>query len=243
MTTLPLRLEDIEGVYILHALDLPGCYSEGATEGKAIRNFASTLASYRDWLVTHGELVPVLPEEFDVAERLASYTLADGYEVNAIFEPERSPPSWEFLTLSIRLLRYSGADLLSAFESIPIDQREASLAVGARTPKQILEHVARAEWWYLSHLADVPGALPGDQAPGTPAQFEAVHATLIEWLTDIPAERMGAIVVDREEEWSVRKLLRRALWHERAHTAELARFGTAVSDPGRGAQLDERGRV
>ncbi len=72
----------------------------------------------------------------------------------------------------------------------------------------------------------------GDHPPGSPAQFEAVHNALIEWVIDIPATQIGAIAVDREEEWSVRKLLRRALWHERVHTAEIINISTAMNNLG-----------
>jgi hypothetical protein len=231
-TSLPLYLEDIEGASILFALDLPGCYSEGGAEAEAIHNFPDALAAYRAWLTAHGAFASDLPAEFSVAERVASHTRADGYEVNALFGPERSPPSARFLARCRRLLGISGADVLAAVAPIPPDQQGTALAAGQRTPQQLLDHVTRAEWWYLSHFADIPGALPGDQPPGSLAQFEAVHTALLHWLADIPPAQLSAIVVDRDEEWSTRKVLRRALWHERAHTAELIRIGTAIKKPG-----------
>jgi hypothetical protein len=48
----------------------------------------------------------------------------------------------------------------------------------------------------------------------------------MDWLTTASGEKLNAISVSDEEEWSVRKVLRRALWHERTHTAELARWAT-----------------
>ncbi|MGH2559403.1 MAG: DinB family protein [Thermomicrobiales bacterium] len=223
-TSLGLYSKDIEKVHILYALDLPGCYSEGATEAEALGNFPAAFGSSCDWLTVHGEAVPDLSGSFEIAGRFASYTLADGYEVNGLFEPERQPPDREFVAGCCRLLGYSRLDLLAAAKAIPTAQRDLAFTAGERTPRQVIEHVARAEWWYLSHFADVPAALHTDHPPGSPTQFEAVQAALINWLTNIPREQLGTVAVDREEEWSVRKLLRRALWHERTHTAELACF-------------------
>lgn len=222
-----LYAETIEGVHLLHALHRPGCYAEGATEAQGLATVPAASAAYRHWLAAHGEAVPDLPgppEAFAIVGRFASYTLADGYEVNGLFEPERRPASSAFVARCCRLLGYARVDLLAAARAVPTSRWETALGPGERTPRQVVEHVARAEWWYLSHFADVPRALLDDRPPGSPSQFEAVHAALVDWLANIPCEQLGAITVDREEEWSVRKLLRRALWHERTHTAELARF-------------------
>jgi predicted RNase H-like HicB family nuclease len=231
-TSLPLYLEDIEGVSILHALDLPGCYSEGSTEAEAIRNFPAALAAYRAWLTANGTIAGDLPTAFSIVERVASHTRADGYQVNALFEPERSLPDTEFLARCRHLLGFSGADVLSAIALISPDELDTTLAAGQWTPRQIFGHVTRVEWWYLAHLADIPNNLPGDHPPDSPAQFETVHAALVQWVADIPPTQFGAIVVDRDEKWSTRKVLRRALWHERTHTAELIHFGTAIKKLG-----------
>lgn len=218
---MPLYLENIENTYLLHALGLPGCYSEGGSEAEACDNFPDALFSYRDWLVLHGETIPDLPDQFDISERFASYRLTDGFEVNALFEPERWPSTWESITLCIRLLGYSRADLLAAMSSISGNKQDTAIAVGERTPREILEHIARAECWYLSHFTDIPPDLLATHAPGTTSQLEVVRGELVKWLANICPEELGTIKFDREEEWSVRKLLRRALWHERTHCIEL----------------------
>ncbi len=222
--SLELYSEDIEHLHLLYALDLPGCYSEGATEAEALGNFPAAFAAYGDWLTLHGEAAPDPPEALEIAGRFASYTLANGYEVNGLFEPERWPPNREFIARCRRLLDSSHVDLLAAVQAIPTAQWDRAFTAGARTPRQVVEHVARAECWYLSHFTDVPGEVLTAHPPGSPPQVEAVHAALVNWLTNLPCEQLGAIAVDREEEWSVRKVLRRALWHGRTHTAELARF-------------------
>jgi predicted RNase H-like HicB family nuclease len=223
-TTLELYSEDIDRVHILYALDLPGCYSEGITEAEAIGNFPAAFTTYNEWLSGRGETVHDAPTLFEIAGRFASYTIANGYDVNGLFEPERAPPSREFVARCRRLLNYSGTELIGAAQAIPASRGNNALAAGERSPRQVIEHVALAEYWYLSHFVDIPKRVLANHPTGSLNQFEAVHGALINWLANIGCRQLGSVVMDREEEWSVPKLLRRALWHERTHTVELSRF-------------------
>jgi predicted RNase H-like HicB family nuclease len=169
-----LHSENIEKTHILFALDLPGCYAEGATEAEGLGNFPAAFASYGDWLLAHGEAIPDLPdppEAFAIVGRFASYTLADGYEVNGLFAPEWRPAAPAFVARCHRLLGYARVDLLAAARAIPTSRWDTAFGPGERTPRQVIEHVARAERWYLSHFAGVPRALLDDHPPGSPSQF------------------------------------------------------------------------
>jgi predicted RNase H-like HicB family nuclease len=222
MTSLRLYSEDTDGRSILYALDLPGCYAEGVSEDEAFERFPLAWASYAELLVTRGDMAPQPPERFVIAERFASYVLSDGYEVNALFAPERHPPSRRFIARCQHLLGYSRANLLEAWQAIPADRQDAASAADKRTPQQILDHVARAEWWYQSHIAQHAEGPLRDHSPDSLAQLACARAALLDWLSTASGEELRIISVS-DEEWSVRKVLRRALWHERTHTAELAR--------------------
>lgn len=223
MTSIRLYSEDIDGRHFLYALDLPGCYAEGMIEAEALEHFPLAWASYADWLVSHGDMAPQRPERFVIAERFASYVLPDGYEVNALFAPERRPPSRRFIARCQRLLGYSRADLFAAWQAIPADRQDSAFAAGERSPRQILEHVARAEWWYQSHVAQHAEGPLKDHSPDSLTQLAFARAALLEWLSTASDEDLRIISLSEEEEWSVLKVLRRALWHERTHVAELAR--------------------
>lgn len=219
-TSLPLFLEDIEGVFLLFALDLPGCFAEGGSEAEALSSFPAALADYCAWLAAHGESEPAARASIRVAERIESYRLADGYEVNALFAPERSPPDQHFLDQSLRLLRASGADFSAAVRSIPVEEWDEPLGTGERTVRQVVDHVIRAEAWYLSHFADSTRLETLHQTPDPLVRFDLGRAALIAWLMNAPSDRL-ALVIQEEEEWTARKLIRRTLWHERTHRAEI----------------------
>lgn len=77
----------------------------------------------------------------------------------------------------------------------------------------IVNHIGSAEWWYLNRLglAFARAELPGEHTE----RLWKVRACLLEALpTLVGVEK----VAGREGElWSLRKMLRRALWHERDH--------------------------
>lgn len=217
---LPLHQEEVEGRVLLFALDRPGCWAEGGSEAEALANVPAAVAASAAWIDAHGETPPAPPGDPRVVQRVAARVLADGYEVNALFGPERRPPDRALLARDVRLLHHAGSDLLAAIEAIPPDRRDAASA-DERSPRQIVEHVAEAELWYLRHFEDTPVELVSDHPPDAAARFATVHAALVGWLSRAAPASLAMVTVEREEAWSVRKLLRRALWHARTHTAEL----------------------
>jgi hypothetical protein len=80
-----------------------------------------------------------------------------------------------------------------------------------------LGHVGGAEWWYLDRLGlTFPRAL----VPGEPFErLRVVRAHLGDVLPELVGSRQ--VVGTAGEFWSPRKVLRRAAWHERDHTAHI----------------------
>lgn len=84
----------------------------------------------------------------------------------------------------------------------------------------ILRHVGGAEWWYLDRLGL---SIPREDLPEEPFErLEKVRAYLVKVLPRIAGSKQ-VVGVDGEF-WSPRKLLRRAVWHERDHTAHIQKL-------------------
>jgi len=84
----------------------------------------------------------------------------------------------------------------------------------------ILNHLAWAEWWYFDrlNLAFKEEEMPEDVM----SMLEKVRAhtrrQLLQLVSDTTiTERIG-------EQWSARKIVRRTLWHECAHTQQIIRY-------------------
>lgn len=208
---LRLAVEDIEpGNWVAWALELPGCYASGPTAEVAVEGAD---AAIRSW---HGRLGLRAAElaGIEVVERFASFLSAPDYRVNAFFADDARALAADEVDLGLRMLEITRVELRAA----ALGTTPTSEPTGGETAR-ILEHVARAEWWYLTRL----GLASGDEAlPAEPlAKAEAVRAMTRAALPELVGD--GRVVELRGERWSARKLLRRALWHEQDHTAEMAR--------------------
>jgi uncharacterized damage-inducible protein DinB len=138
--------------------------------------------------------------------------------VNAWFQKDWQPLTGLEIDRAIKMLNWSRKDLLDLYHSISPeylnqtpDEKEWSIA-------KTFKHVATAEWWYLTRLNltdDSYADLPRD----TLERLEMVRKDLI---TRLPAlEGKDLVLGKRGEFWSPRKLIRRALWHEKHHLVHI----------------------
>jgi uncharacterized damage-inducible protein DinB len=84
----------------------------------------------------------------------------------------------------------------------------------------ILGHIGGAEWWYLNRLGL---AFPRSEVPQEPMErLEKVRNHLIRLLPMLEGSKQ--VVGINGEFWSPRKVLRRAVWHERDHMLHIQKL-------------------
>lgn len=204
-------------------LDHPGCFAYAADPDGALAAAPGALLDYAAWIssrnlgqtrvetddmrlnLTETWQVYCINEQYDVVE--------EGYEVNAWFHHDWKPLTEQEIEHGLNLLAWSRLDLLDAVQGLD-DQ-----ALGAAFPGErwsiagILGHVGNAEWWYLDRLGL---AFSRQDMPETP--FEKLETVRQYFLQTLPGLVGSTRVVGKDGEfWSPRKMLRRAVWHERDH--------------------------
>ncbi|MCB8980821.1 MAG: type II toxin-antitoxin system HicB family antitoxin [Ardenticatenaceae bacterium] len=217
-----LAVEDIEpGHWVGYVLDLPGCFSSGASLENVFSRAPQAIKRHFGWLATHevGLEIDLLSVETSVAEQFASYTHPDeddpDYIINAFFEDDRRPLGVWDVENALRLMTWTRNDLLALQSDV---QRAAPLGKDTiAAASDILRHIANAENWYLSRL-DV--GLDQEQLPDDPWELLATvrsnaQAQLVQLIAD------NRILEKSGETWSARKIVRRLLWHEQDHTSQL----------------------
>ena len=228
-----VAIEDIETAhFVAWVLDLPGCFSSAATEEEALSRAPERIAAYYTWIEGHDPSLPAVsgPSEVQLIEIHRSYESAEcpGYLVNAFFQDDRQPLGYWDIEAALRLLDWSRLDLLETVRPLSREMLHEPIAGEARdTIAGILDHVAVAENWYLGQLdlGLARSSLPEDPMEKlgvVRANARARLATLINH--DETTTRC-------DETWSARKIVRRALWHERDHTQHIANI---VARLGRG---------
>ena len=224
----PVAIEnEIAGRSIGWVLDHPGCFVYGDNADAALAAIPNAITDYSAWIASRNQgdsWIDTNEIELLLAESWDTYMIDDefepaqeGYEVNAWFRRDWKPLAEQDLARAEKLLAWSRTDLLDAVSGLSAEALNAQYLNERWNILGILNHVGGAEWWYLHRLGlsfaqqDVP--------KGPFERLEKVRARLLDILPGLAGSRT-VLGVDGEF-WSPRKLLRRAVWHERDHTQHI----------------------
>lgn len=229
---MPLRIgveNGIEGRTITWALDHPGCFSYGGNSLEALRALPAAVQEYNEWLIKHGlggqavspDQSVQIDETWDVFNIDENYALSqDGYEVNAWFQDDWRPLTKPEINLGITLLAASRGDLLSSVAGLDEETLNRTLSGERWSITGILNHVGNADWWYLDRLGL---SFSRDEVPAEPVEWlKQVRSHMLSILPTL-VDSTQVVGIDGEF-WSPRKVLRRAVWHERDHTAHIRKL-------------------
>jgi len=215
---------------IAWVLNHPGCFAYGGNEQESLANAFVAIREYARWLDEHEKTwIPVdvdiephveqvwtdytINEEFDRVEK-------DGYDVEPFFEHDWKPLTGTDIERGLKLLAWSHADLLAVLEKLTPEQWAFKKEGERWDIAGIVNHIGGAEWWYLDRLGL---AFPRAEVPKEPLErIQKVRNLMNEALPTLKAVNRVAGVDG--ELWSPRKVLRRALWHERDHTEHIRKL-------------------
>ena len=210
---------------LLYAERFPGAFTRGPSQASAIRKMPAEIKSYLRW---RGGPVPDAFEVEIVQEKSSALTVSDA-DSDVLFDSERqalSPP--EYAELKALALK-SARDFLTLFEAIPdpnrscLPARETFYGLVPRTALEMYEHTKNVNEYYFSEIgvpADNEGTLLTCRERGFAALESKPHFL-----------KNPVVPGSYDEEWSLRKVLRRFVWHDRIHARAMYRmavrtFGT-----------------
>lgn len=205
-------------------LDYLGCATWAPSERELLDKIPLKASEHAAWLRSHGETCALPDAGVKVCDRV------DGDEI--LYAPDALPATPNEIERTIRLLGYARADLLALLTEVPkgtLDwnppyKRFASWA-SWRTIREILCHVARTETdYYLRWLGyNGPRAEAGNRDPHS--LLAAARETTLRFLEQLKlSDDLTRLREERGEQWSVRKALRRLVWHELLHTKSIRRI-------------------
>jgi DinB superfamily len=216
-----------EGSVYLWVLDLPGCIVVGREVGDAEGTLPLAIAEHVGWLRAQGEAV-----ESDGTWEIVE--TKDPVEWDALFEWEQTPMPDEELESLIRRIGYARAELLASIDGVadavldwePPRSAFATFDAWApevRTIRGVAHHVFQFEPFYRDGLRDGPAAGIYERV----SEPATEHELTVERLRSLSAEDRSRVWRplrpggSAPEEWTVRKVVRRMVSHDRAHAAEI----------------------
>ena len=203
---------------ILYANNFVGAYTRGETKDIALQKMAGEVASYLEW---KGEAVPVSLEAMITQEKASLLTISDA-DSDVLFEEEKEPLSRaEYEELKALALK-SAQDFLDLYEAIP-DKNKSCLPVRKtfygqvpRTASEMYEHTKNVNDYYFGEIG-----VETDHE-GTIVDCRQRGFVLLEGQPDFLKNIVS--LGSYNEEWSLRKVLRRFIWHDRIHAKAMYRM-------------------
>ncbi len=212
---------------LIYSSNVIGAFSRGASKEEALKKMPIEIESYFLWT---GEIPPSLIKMIITQESATNVSISDA-DSEVLFETERKDLSIEEYERLKALVLKSANDFLSLYNSFH-DKNQSVLPVrktfygtAPRTASEMYLHTKNVNAYYWGEIGlDISndGTIVENRIRG----FEELEAR---------GNFLSGKVYEGSygEEWSIPKVLRRFLWHDRIHAKamyrmSIATFGTGV---------------
>ena len=203
---------------LLYAVDCVGAYTRGASLDEAISKMPTEISSYLKWV---GDEVPEEISVEIVQEKESELRVSDA-DSDVLLDSERDVLTNEEYDRLKALALKSAQDFLTLYQSIAdkdatcLPPRETFYGSVPRTAREMMEHTKSVNAYYFGEIeaaADNRGTILSCRQRG----FEALEVKHDLLMNTIFQGSYG-------EEWSIRKVCRRFVWHDRIHAKAMWRL-------------------
>lgn len=223
-------LEYNEKGCLLWSLDCPGAFARGESREEAIAKLPADVAAFCRWA---GWSVPAGPVEI-VEEKYQPEMKVEDADSDILFESERLPMTREEYDVLRGLVLKSAADFDALYASVlnpsePLGEaRTTFYGEYPNTAQTMYDHTNRVTAYYVGEAGAEVDNLSNfyENRLNGMAALEAIPDFL----------QLPVIEGSYNELWSLRKVLRRFLWHDRIHARAMYRraktiWGSRIADP------------
>ena len=207
---------------LLYAVDYIGAYTRGENLEIAIAKMPHEISSYLKWL---GEDTSDNIEVVLVGEKDSDLAIKDA-DSDVLFENEKAPLTADEYEKMKALALKSSKDFLALYESIPdksvtaIVERKTFYGTVPRSADEMYEHTRNVNEYYFAEI-DIDADNSGNIYECRKRGFEILE-TKLDYLDNPVIEGSYG------EDWSLRKILRRFIWHDRIHARAMYRMAVKV---------------
>lgn len=204
---------------ILYATNFVGAFTRGASKEEALSKMPVEIHRFQLW---QGEISFDDIEVKIVQEKQSDLQIKDA-DSDVLFMTEEEPLSHEEYQGLKALAMKSAEDFYAQYNSFPDKDRSINpirktfYGTVPRTAEEMYQHTKNVTEYYFSEIgvdADNEGTIVTCRARG----FETLES--MPGFLSMPVEE-GSY----GEEWSLRKVLRRFIWHDRIHAKAMYRMG------------------
>lgn len=207
---------------LLYATNFVGAYTRGESLEIAKAKMPQEIVSYCNWL---GMDAAGKTEIVIVGEKRSELTIRDA-DSDVLFESEKAPLTAEEYKKLKALALKSAQDFLALYDSVPdknataAPERKTFYGQVPRTANEMYEHTKNVNTYYFAEIA-VDADHDGNIYECRKRGFESLESNPDFLQNTVRKGSYG-------EDWSLRKVLRRFIWHDRIHARAMYRMATKV---------------
>ena len=203
---------------LLYAVDFVGAYTRGETLEAAVRKMQAEICAYLKWC---GKKTVTSMDIAIIEEKVSELAICDA-DSDVLFESEKAPLTAEEYKKLKALALKSAQDFLALYDSVPdknataAPERKTFYGRVPRTANEMYEHTKNVNTYYFAEIA-VEADHDGNIYECRKRGFEALESNP-DFLQNAVTEGSYG------EDWSLRKVLRRFIWHDRIHARAMYRM-------------------
>lgn len=207
---------------LLYATNCVGAYTRGESLEIAKAKMPQEIVSYCNWL---GMDAAGKTEIVIVGEKRSELTIRDA-DSDVLFESEKAPLTAEEYKKLKALALKSAQDFLALYDSVPdknataAPERKTFYGKVPRSADEMYEHTKNVNTYYFAEIA-VDADHDGNIYECRKRGFESLESNPDFLQNTVRKGSYG-------EDWSLRKVLRRFIWHDRIHARAMYRMAIKV---------------
>jgi hypothetical protein len=203
-----------------YIVQLPGAYVRAPTEREALAKVREEMKSYYRWLKTR----PPTPVRTMIVQWHQSPLQVEDADSEILLDADRRPfRSDEFRNL-LDLVRYSGETLSSSYEGAELKEwvdeskrRNTFYGPVPSTIREVIQHVNSTQHFYLTRL--------GVQLSNGIDDVMEARTRCVDELARLHDGGVNSSIMGSQEElWTLKKVMRRLIWHDRIHGKAIIRM-------------------
>lgn len=206
--------------YLGYIVELAGAFIRGETEEEALEKVPKEVSSYLRWL----NIKPVKDYSVQIVQRHHSNLMVEDADSEILLEADKGALEEGRYKNLLDIVLHSGETFLRIYESVAfkdwVDEsriRKTFYGENPKTIREIFEHVKRCQYYYLSRMRVEFDVEEED--------FPKIRPFCLQKLQDLYRQHNNLLIVDIDnKQWTLKKVLRRFIWHERIHARAMMRI-------------------
>ena len=205
--------------YMGFIVELPGAFIRGATEEEALMKVRREVTQYLKWLGREQKQ----DHQVQIVQRHRSSLQVEDADTEILLEADKGAISEDEFRGLYDLVWLSGETILRLYNGSPlkdwVDESRIRKTFYGDTPKTIQEtfdHVKSTQYYYLSSM---------EITTGSEQDFKAIRKFCLKQLEVLYRKNNNLPISEMDNEmWTLKKVLRRFIWHDRIHSKAMTRM-------------------